>query len=377
MAFNHPPYVDDLPHLVSPGPTYIPPPDPYDPIHTAFPGAAASPSSWGQQANLWGQQASPWGQQPSASAWPAPTNPPQPWGADRFGIGGNFNAPAASMPAIGPSFFPPDDQPVSASPWFGGGASPLGRANSLGGYSPGHGLKRSNSLGTASPSSHRAWKLPKGHRDDSYSERNLARRPRDWRADYTPSRTVLGGIMHKLSRIDSEVKEQTDSVRRKIHPLLRYATINGLHSMQAHVLALTSTLSLPSSARPANTLDLCQLACDPPTDFIRITHQLLPWYIDVYQKQPNGITVGDILQQISEQLAEPISARHFWNEALSASDRASLTQAFKERCGDDMSEISLGVKKIDFLVGWVYLIGFTRKSSGFMNIAILVQSLTL
>ncbi|KAL4262732.1 DUF6699 domain-containing protein [Pleurotus pulmonarius] len=363
MAFNNPPYLGDLPHLVSPGPTYIEPPE--DPIHAAFPGAAASANQWGQQPHLWVQQTNPWAQQPSASPWPAPANPPpQPWGADRFGIGGNFNAPAASTPAIGPSFFAPDDQPVTASPWFGGGASPLTRANSFGGYSPGHGLKRSNSLGTASPSSYRAWKLPKGHRDDAYSERNLARRPRDWRADYTPSRTVLGGIMHKLSRIDSEVKEQTDSVRRKIHPLLRHATINGLHSMQANVLSLTSTLTLPSSTRPANPLDLYQLACTPPTDFIRITHQLLPWYIDVYQTQPNGITIGDILLQVSEQLTEPISARHFWNEALSASDRASLTQAFKERCGNDMSEISLGVKKVDFLVGWMYLIGFTRKSSG-------------
>ncbi|KAF9493520.1 hypothetical protein BDN71DRAFT_1090954 [Pleurotus eryngii] len=134
--------------------------------------------------------------------------------------------------------------------------------------------------------------------------------------------------------------------------------------MHAHVLALTSTLVLPSAARPANGIDLCQLACNPPTDFIRITHQLLPWYIDVHQEQPNGITVGDILHQISERLSEPISARQFWNEALSASDRALLTQAFKERCGNDMLEVSLGVKKVDFLMGWVYLVGFTRKSNG-------------
>ncbi|KAF7422956.1 hypothetical protein PC9H_011120 [Pleurotus ostreatus] len=352
MAFNHPPYVDDLPHLVSPGPTYIPPPDPYDPIHTAFPGAAAS--SWGQQANLWGQQASPWGQQPSASAWPAPTNPPQPWGADRFGIGGNFNAPAASMPAIA-SERKPMVRRRRITAWSSqlvGRILPWARPQTIK-------LSR-NSFTVFSPRMEAAQGPPRRFVQRTKSRTQTSRLARGLYAECT----VLGGIMHKLSRIDSEVKEQTDSVRRKIHPLLRYATINGLHSMQAHVLALTSTLSLPSSARPANTLDLCQLACDPPTDFIRITHQLLPWYIDVYQKQPNGITVGDILQQISEQLAEPISARHFWNEALSASDRASLTQAFKERCGDDMSEISLGVKKIDFLVGWVYLIGFTRKSSG-------------
>ncbi|KAJ8502990.1 hypothetical protein ONZ45_g11250 [Pleurotus djamor] len=336
MAFASP-YVNDLPHLVDPGPSqgYIPPPN--EPgIHSAFPGfSSPAPGGWGQPQGAWASPGSP--------QWGAPAQ-------NQFGGGGFSN-----------SYF---EQPITATPYFGG-ASPMARSNSLGGSSPYHGLKRTHSLGsTHSPSPWRFISGPTSHRDDAYNEHNLARRPRDWRADYTPRPGVFVGVLQKFLKVDTEVKEITDKVRRKIHPLLNYSlTTNGMPPIYVHVLN-PSHISLPAAGRAPNQLDFCQLACDPPADFLRIMHPALPWYIDIQNTQPNGITIGDILMQMAEALNKPISARHFWNEALTSGDRAALTTIFKERTGEDMMAIRDGVKQVDFLGGAVWLMGFVRRSGG-------------
>jgi hypothetical protein len=201
--------------------------------------------------------------------------------------------------------------------------------------------------------------VPAYARGDVFDDRNLARRPLDWRPDYKPK------ITSWLSKNRTEIADYVDPIKRTLHPLLLFTQsappiYQNLHETPFH----SSSVEFLNLRRPHNHIDLAQLACQPSAAVIRLFHLRLPWYIDVYQVHPNGITVGDVLQQIHHQLHTQIHPRHFYNEALTDADRAEITKVFQARCGSDPALIGRGVLQIDYLGDKVVFEGLVRAPKG-------------
>lgn len=159
--------------------------------------------------------------------------------------------------------------------------------------------------------------------------------------------------------------EYTDPERRKIHPLVDYETLK-----PALYYDLRSTQYTPSELeffrieRKHNHVDLMQLATIPAAPFLRLSHPKLPWYVDIHQGQPNGVTIQDIFLQLHHQLHSPIHGRHFWNEELSEGDRIEITRAFQERVKSDRKLVARGILQVDFLGKKFVLEGFVRGQRG-------------
>ena len=89
----------------------------------------------------------------------------------------------------------------------------------------------------------------------------------------------------------------------------------------------------------------------------------MPWYIDVQQVHPSGITVNDIFQQIHGQLHTPIQDKDFFNEELNETDRSHLTEAFNARVGGSPRQRAAGVLRVDSFATNVFE-GLVRSARG-------------
>lgn len=172
----------------------------------------------------WGNP-SPWADPSPAPSWGMPLTPGGSWGPTTPNSAHSFQFPP-SAPADWPArpspfpqspYFPAAQesafgQPVGASPWFGGGGAqqqpmamggPLVRSKSFSGSRPKSAMKRSRSQGHGGA----RWGTGGGYgHAEVYDERNLARRPRDWRADYNPRSAGLASYIPKVGRGRSDVK---------------------------------------------------------------------------------------------------------------------------------------------------------------------------
>ncbi|KAJ3575508.1 hypothetical protein NP233_g1043 [Leucocoprinus birnbaumii] len=345
---------------------------PHDDMFAAFPGHNKSASHgggspWGPPQNQppsWVQSATP---APPAWATSSPHSPTLAWGApspfgnqggsdDHWGTGGGGGwGSAARDSAFGapmtPGFFGANASPNN-TPWSGimqrstseytsphTAAPPWATPHSpASGWN--HIPRPKSAIGAGkyfppSPSRIPAHLIP-----DTWDETNLARRPRDWRATYNPRASFLSSITVIPSAIKnlSDVQEYSDPAKRRMTPSLEY------HAHQPpvnHDLRLdpfdpkTPIYHAQSSTQqfrnPFSDLDMAQFATSPTAKFLRLFHPRLPWYIDIHQSHPNGITVGDILTQLWTQLEQQILPRHYWNDVLNEKDRKDIGKAYKRR----------------------------------------------
>ena len=116
--------------------------------------------------------------------------------------------------------------------------------------------------------------------------------------------------------------------------------------------------------RPYNNIDMVQLATSPPTEQMRLYHPRLPWYIDVFQSQPNGITIQDILHWINRQLSTQIHQRHYYNEELDDAHRGVLSATFSDRCRYSREIMERGILQVDFLADKHVLLGLVKGKNG-------------
>jgi len=116
--------------------------------------------------------------------------------------------------------------------------------------------------------------------------------------------------------------------------------------------------------RPFNHYDLLQYACEPPVPFMRLYHEKLPWYIDIHARNPSGVTIHDLFDQMRDGLMVQIHNKHYFNEEMDDEDRTKIAQAFRERCAGNPSEIACGVRRVDFLKGRVIFEGLARGRNG-------------
>ena len=252
-------------------------------------------------------------------------------------------------------------------------------------------MRRSNSQGPPNrqPLLQRTVSHPVGefqypYYAESFDAQNLARRPRDWRPDFD-ARAGLASYMPRLPKA-TDVKgwlssfsiwytlinyytEYADPIRRTLHPLLLYSPNHPpvYHDLRDHPLTL-EYIEFRNLQRDHNDIDFAQLVLQPSFSFLRLFHPRLPWYIDIQQSHPNGVTVYDVFSQMNQQLHQPIQGKHFWNEDLAESDRSSISAAFQARCKGDPRKIASGVLRVDFLGKKPIFEGLSRSSKGLWEI---------
>ncbi|KAE9404707.1 kinase-like protein [Gymnopus androsaceus JB14] len=221
----------------------------------------------------------------------------------------------------------------------------------------------------------------------AYTDQDRISRPRDWRPEYT-----LKG-------------EITDPVRFNLHSLLHQ--ISSSHppmriDLRYPIQSQLQNIIFPLLRRPPTSIDLAQMATEPPTPHMRFFHPRLPWYIDVVSVDVGmdvmGLTVDEVLEGVWKELQRPIKSQDFYNEEMGAvmsampsspytphspfpgeftnppspglagpqmTARDLMTVAFRARCkavgqlyGDhpmaemgqvEAGEISKGVRRIDWL----------------------------
>ncbi|KAL1740826.1 hypothetical protein HDZ31DRAFT_46701 [Schizophyllum fasciatum] len=296
--------------------------------------------------------ASPW--HASAGQTPAPTwgnlpgmpSPYQSWSSSQTSPSRGLSTPRTPASAT--------DQPIGGRSFFGG----LGRSASQ--TQPTRHNKRSNSfdvqrsVSEALPHYRNGWKPREG-----YGPQEPARRPREWRPEYTVRPSLASYIPR--GRRDTVVDDFTDPVRRKLSYLLAYATPSPVFWDIRYDPQYVTCLNFPCLRRQHNDIDFYQIASEPPVERMRLVHHRLPWYIEILQSHPNGITVGDIITQMYAQLSMSILAKDYWNEEMTAADQEKISAAYRKRCKGDEHEAGKGVKRVDFLGERVIFEGLHKK----------------
>ncbi|KAJ7185452.1 hypothetical protein C8R46DRAFT_1060627 [Mycena filopes] len=198
-----------------------------------------------------------------------------------------------------------------------------------------------------------------------YDGEYVASRPPDWRHDYVPPRRSQ--LISRLKRVRSG-KLRINLEHCHLTPLLLMpqskVPVMSFDLRCDHPLDPDNLELLTTSGRPFNATDLTQLATTRPVRRLRFYHPHLPWFLDVHNSQPNGVLVGDVLQQLHEKLHKPIKPHDFHNTVLNSSDREFITAAFRHRCDDRVDIMQQGVRRVDFLGAEVILQGFMEGRDG-------------
>ncbi|KAK2459280.1 hypothetical protein APHAL10511_008701 [Amanita phalloides] len=348
-----------------------------------LPSSAASTPAWASAYLPQWQQAGGGGG--GAVQPPAPVTPTP---AGSFGL----PSPASFGPTTPMSgFIPatPSSYPLTATPSFGAGRMGAGGGGGLGligspmldvyGYpltrTPSNG-RRKRKTGTragagagvggppglpagadADRKDYQLWRVP-----EQYSLKNLARRPRDWRPDYNPRSRIASYIT--LGRHRTDVPDYTDPVKRTLNALLQYKPGDLAMYWNLRHAPNVGSIEFLRLNRVYNNIDMVQLATSPPANQMRLYHPRLPWYIDVFSIQPNGITINDILATIYTQLSTQIHQRHYYNEELDDAHRGVLSAAFSDRCKNRREEADRGILQVDFLADKYVLLGLVKGKGG-------------
>ncbi|PCH35159.1 hypothetical protein WOLCODRAFT_107058 [Wolfiporia cocos MD-104 SS10] len=296
-------------------------------------------------------------QTPANMGWP----PASPWGLQT--TNGMLNAPWSPAAQSGGDSWPssPDTDARQAPSYF-----TLGRGGN--GWPSGQMTMRSVtpfSAGTFSPgSSNTAVSRSRSVR--SMSGELSKRPPREWRADFSMSKSVgLGasiGSFFTKARSASIPSSILDSPRApKLHPYLRYTASNPPITFDLRLNP--STLRFRDLDRPINPWDLTRFACEPPLPQMRLYHANYPWYIDAESSNPAGVTLNDLINAIWLSMMTPISHEDYYNNEMNQDTRDRIASAWQTRC-PDKEELEKGVRRVDFLMDRVVFEGLAKGRGG-------------
>ena len=116
--------------------------------------------------------------------------------------------------------------------------------------------------------------------------------------------------------------------------------------------------------RPVTGYDFTRFATEPPTPYMKLYHSRLPWYIEVTTSNGVGVTLHDLLTHIQLFLTSRIKNSDFYNNEVTQGEREKISLAYKERCQFNKSELSQGVKKVDYLMRDCIFVGLARGRDG-------------
>ncbi len=148
----------------------------------------------------------------------------------------------------------------------------------------------------------------------------------------------------------------------ELHPYLRY--IRSSPSIYLDLRENPANVRFRDLGRPINSWDLSRFTCEPPLPTITLVSRYFPWYIEVQSNNPSGVTLYDLLWQISICMSTVVTAADYWNNEMDQVARERVAEAWALRCGDNQDERNQGIRRVDFLMDRVVLQGFTRSKDG-------------
>ncbi len=120
--------------------------------------------------------------------------------------------------------------------------------------------------------------------------------------------------------------------------------------------------------RSVTGYDLTRFTTEPPTRYMKLSHDRLPWYIEVRASNADGVTFYDLFVQIQTVLSSRIKNSDFYNNSITQEERDKISRAWKERCQYNQGEMSQGVKKVDYLMRDCVFMGLVRCREGIWEI---------
>ncbi|KAG6888828.1 hypothetical protein C0995_005703 [Termitomyces sp. Mi166 len=205
--------------------------------------------------------------------------------------------------------------------------------------------------------------------DLPFDSLNLAPRPAYWRPDYVPPHSASRKRSFLRRKLVGERYTPLTAGSRTnytLHALIHY-TSSSTHPLAYDIRQDPQTIDIQylNLPRHSNNIDEYQVATTPPMHELHLYHRKLPWTITVRATQTNGITIGDIFDQIYENLSTRVTRQEFYNVVLSPSDREEMTTAFYYRGG---LQTDNGMLRMDFLVFDVVFLGLAKGKNGLLEI---------
>ncbi|KAJ7064876.1 hypothetical protein C8F01DRAFT_778104 [Mycena amicta] len=202
-----------------------------------------------------------------------------------------------------------------------------------------------------------------------FDRANPPPRPSEWRRDYVPPGRWKGLSMLRRAERNPPPLEPCHLTHTLLMPNDKTPVLSlDLRSELPLLDPLTSRLELltTTTSREPNDTDLLQLATYFPVQRLRITHEYLPWIIDIHAdtSPSNGVLVKDVLEQLRTFLQTPITPDDFYNRVLSAEDRECISDAYTARAAGRVDIMQRGVSKVDYLGAECVLSGFVEGRRG-------------
>jgi len=211
------------------------------------------------------------------------------------------------------------------------------------------GLSRSTSL-ASHPKERETW---------------LYDRPGSWRPRFQMPRSGVGSIMQNFSRVKSF--PPADTTTRTLDERIRFSALRD-PPVQWNLRENYSRVVFRELKRPVTSYDLARFTTEPPTPYMRLFHDRLPWYIEVWASNEVGVTFYDLFSQMQNMLSSRISKSDFYNNDVTQEEREKISRACKERCQYNQGEMGQGVKKIDYLMRDCTFTGLVRSREGMWEI---------
>lgn len=101
---------------------------------------------------------------------------------------------------------------------------------------------------------------------------------------------------------------------------------------------------------------------------MKLFHDRLPWYIEVWASNEVGVTFYDLFAQLQSVLSSRIKNSDFYNNEITQEEREKIARAWKERCQYNQGGMGQGVKKVDYLMRDCTLVGLVRSRDGMWEI---------
>ena len=81
-----------------------------------------------------------------------------------------------------------------------------------------------------------------------------------------------------------------------------------------------------------------------------------------------GVNIHDLVLAIWTFLCTPITHADYYNDELYDEDRGCINWSFKVRCMNNLAEMALGVRQVDFLRRNIFFEGLAKGKQGMWEI---------
>ncbi|KAI9062079.1 hypothetical protein FKP32DRAFT_1574884, partial [Trametes sanguinea] len=198
------------------------------------------------------------------------------------------------------------------------------------------------------------------------------RPPREWRSDFRRKDSIFAGVVDKLinPRMKSVPPPDIEQVLQgKAKPCFLILYNSSKPPMCWDLRLDPSQLWSRPLKRQLLNADVAGFACEPPLRYLRLYHEMLPWYIELEARTGStGLTLYDLFYEIYCCMQHQISAADWLNEEMTPEYQERVYNAYTLRCGHHRDELARGMKRVDFLLDQFIMEGVVKAKNGLWEI---------